>query len=690
MSLIVVESPTKARTFNRILKTKDWGENYFVFATVGHFRDLPADKMGVDIKHNFQPSYTILEKKMAMVEKLKELAKEHKDIILATDADREGESISFHVASILGLTEEKWPDINLAKGKNLKRIVFHEITPSALEEALNNPENLRLDLVQAQQARRILDRVVGYQMSPLLWKKMGKNWLSAGRVQSVALRLIVEREKEILAFGKEPYFQIYGFFGNEGTLKARLIKENGKSIDESTKIQLFEGDYEFSKTIINKEKAAEIENNLKSDIFTIERLNKSTVAKYPPPPFTTSLLQQEAFRRLSFPSKLTMRIAQSLYEKGLITYHRTDSFNLSAKYVFPAKDYIINSYGKKYALEKPRGFRTKTKNAQEAHEAIRPTKADRPLKDITNKKLSLQEKKLYELIFNRALATQMKEAEIIESKIYIKSSKNYEFEAIHQQVIFDGYLRVSNPQFAKNNTMPLYQYEESSRIELNKIETESKETRPPNRYSEASIIKTLEEKGIGRPSTYSSIITLIIDKHYVEKDSRYLKPTVLGSSISDYLSLAFPQVLNLTFTAKMEDDLDEIAGGKKKVIEVLNDFYAPFEESLKKSTNDDTKIDVAEDKLEEPCPKCGSDLVARYGKYGKFYACKSYPTCKYIKPNLRFIDGYSCPQCGKRIVMRFSKAGRKFYGCEGYPDCKHLSWVLGPKNTETNSQSVKK
>lgn len=686
MSLIVVESPTKARTFNRILKTKDWGENYFVFATVGHFRDLPSDKMGVEIKHEFKPTYTILDKKQSMVEKLKDLAKDHKEIILATDADREGESISYHVANILGLTDEKWPNISLAKDANLKRIVFHEITPTALEEALNHPESLRLNLVKAQQARRILDRVVGYQMSPLLWKKMGKNWLSAGRVQSVALRLIVEREKEILAFDKQPYFQIYGLFNESGDLRARLIKINGESVDVSQKIKLFEGDYEYTKTIIDKDKATEIEKIIKSDVFSILEVKQSTISKYPLPPFTTSLLQQESFRKLSFPSKLTMRIAQSLYEKGLITYHRTDSFNLSAKYVFPAKDYIVKAYGKKYALEKPRGFRTKSKNAQEAHEAIRPTKADRTLKDITNRKLSLQEKKLYELIFNRTLATQMKEAEIKESKIYIKSEKNYEFEAVHQQVIFDGFLRVSSPQFVKNNSSEINTYDNGSKIILNNLELESKETRPPYRYSEASIIKTLEEKGIGRPSTYASIISLIIDKHYVEKESRYLKPTILGQSISDYLSKAFPDILNLTFTAKMEDDLDEIASGNKELLSVLNEFYLPFESSLKKTEKDNSQIEIAEDKLDEPCPQCGSDLVARHGKYGKFYSCRAYPTCKYIKPNLRFVEGYNCPLCGKRIVMRFSKTGKRFYGCEGYPECKHISWVLGAKNDEKPSK----
>lgn len=675
MSLIVVESPTKARTFNRILKSKEWGNKYFVFATVGHFRDLPASSLGVDVKHNFEPKYIILEKKQAMVDKLLELSKEHAEVILATDADREGESISYHVANILGLTNENWPEIELSKKTAVKRIVFHEITPSALEEALNNPETLRIDLVKAQQARRILDRVVGYGMSPLLWKKMGKNWLSAGRVQTVALRLIVEREKEIESFSKEPYFQIYATFIKNQNLRARLTTIENESVDHATKVTLFEGDYEYTKTSINQSKAQELEKKLKCDKFHIKEIFKNTVSRYPPPPYTTSLLQQDSFRKLGFPSKLTMRIAQSLYEKGLITYHRTDSFSLSAKFVFPAKEYIVKAYGNKYALEKPRGYKTKSKNAQEAHEAIRPTKADRNLKEIT-KKLSIQEKKLYELIFNRALATQMKEAAITESKISIESTSKIEFEAVHQQVEFDGFLRLISPQFVKNNTQTFPEYKKGEEVQLINLELEEKETRPPSRYSEATIIKTLEEKGIGRPSTYASILSLIIEKHYVEKEARYLKPSILGTSISDYLSSSFKEILNLDFTAKLENELDEIANGQKQMITVLRDFYLPFEKSVSNLKKDNSVIEIKEDILEEKCPKCGSDLISRFGKYGKFYACRSYPNCKYIKPNLRYIEGMSCLLCGKRMVIRYSKTGKRFYGCEGYPDCKHISWVL--------------
>jgi len=674
MALIVVESPTKARTFNRILKAKNQSDEYFVFATVGHFRDLPASKMSIDFKNSFKPDYKIMQKKEKMVATLKDLAKSHKKIILATDLDREGESISYHVAYILGFIKENWPDFEIKNGENLERIVFHEITPAALEEALAHPESLRNDLVKAQQTRRILDRIVGYELSPLLWNKMGKNWLSAGRVQTVALRLIVEREKEIAKFGLEKYFQISALFDKLGEVKSKLVSFKDTPYEIKTKIDLFDGSYEYSKTTIDKDQSEKIQADLKADKFKILEAEEKSAVRYPPPPYTTSLLQQDSFRKLGFPSRLTMRIAQSLYEKGLITYHRTDSFSLSSKYVFKAKDYIVLAYGKKYALEKPRGYRTKSKNAQEAHEAIRPTKADAPLSSL-KRKLTPQEKKLYDLIFVRALATQMKEAEVKETTVKVKSDKGYGFEALYIQVVFEGFFRVLAPNYAKNNNTAI-NITVKDPIVLTELDVEEKETKPPYRYSEGSLIKTLEEKGIGRPSTYASIISLIIDKHYVEKDYRYLKPTSLGSSISDYLSTSFPSLFDLNFTAEMEDSLDQIADGKKTILELLNTFYKPFEKEVKVMKKDKEKIEVAEDILEEKCPKCGSDLIARFGKYGKFYACRAYPKCKYIKANLHFVKNSVCPECKGRLVVRFSKKGRRFYGCENYPKCKHMQWTL--------------
>lgn len=676
MALIVVESPTKARTFNRILKSKSWGEGYYVFATVGHFRDLPSKDISVDIEKKFKPYYEIMEKKQAMVDKLRELAKEHKKIILATDLDREGESISYHVAYILGFVKEKWPDFDLEETPNLERIVFHEITPKALEDALHNPEKLRIDLVKAQQARRILDRIVGYKISPLLWKKTGKNWLSAGRVQSVALRLIVEREKEILAFAKEPYYQIFGNFKSAEDIKAKLVSKNGEVYEIKKTLQLFDGEYTFVKTTIDEPLSKAIEEDLKGESFQITSVTEEAVKKYPPPPFTTSLLQQDAFQKLGYPSKLTMRIAQSLYEKGLITYHRTDSFNLSTKFVFDAKDYIVKVYGEEYALEKPRGYKTRSKNAQEAHEAIRPTKLDKTKKSTeTAKKLSPQEKKLYELIFNRAIATQMKEAEVKQIKVSIKSAKGYEFESDFVQILFDGFMKVLMPEYAKKNvTRP--NIKQNDPVTLDSVTNEMKDTRPPYRYNEASLIRTMESKGIGRPSTYASIVSLIVDKHYVEKERRYFMPTPLGTALSDYLSSTFPDIFDLTFTANMENSLDDIANGDKKLLDTLENFYVPLRAELEKNKDDDSQIQIDEEQIDEVCPLDGGKLVVRFGKYGKFYACGNYPKCKYIKPNLRYVDKYFCPLDNGRLVVRYSKTGKRFYGCENYPTCKHVQWAL--------------
>ena len=371
MALIIVESPTKARTFNAILKGKD----FFVFATMGHIRDLPGNKISIDYQNNFKPDYAIIKNKEKIIEKLKSLALENNEIILATDPDREGESISYHTAYLLGKIQENWPEIEI-KDPSLKRIVFHEITSKALQEALDNPSSIRLDLVKAQQARRILDRIVGYELSPLLWKKTGKNWLSAGRVQTVALRLIVEREKEIANFKIEDYYQIYGNFDSghpEEDLKAKLISKNDILYDQKFTLKLFVGEYTYTKTSLDNTRIESVKKDIFEDQYNIIDVQEENLKRYPPPPFTTSLLQQDAFYKFGFPSKMTMSLAQGLYERGLITYHRTDSFNLSSSFVFKAKNYIAKTFGENYALEKPRGFKTKSKLAQEEHEAIRPT-----------------------------------------------------------------------------------------------------------------------------------------------------------------------------------------------------------------------------------------------------------------------------------------------------------------------------
>ena len=678
MALIIVESPTKARTFNRILDSK----KHFVYATMGHIRDLPKSKISVDFKKEFKPKYGIIKGKQKIVKQLKELGTKNKEIILATDLDREGESIAYHTAYILGFINEKWPNFTIKNKKNLKRIIFHEITTKALNNAIKKPEDLRINLVKAQQARRILDRVVGYELSPLLWKKMGKNWLSAGRVQTVALRLIVEREKEVKKFKKEFYFQIYGNFKNKHEIKGKLIEKSGEKYETIFKVKLFDGEYSYTKTSIDKNSVNDLKKDLKADKYHVFEIKEIINTKYPPPPHTTSLLQQDAFYRYGFSSKMTMRLAQNLYENGLITYHRTDSFNLSSNFVFRAKDYIIENYGKKYALDKPRGFKTRSKSAQEAHEAIRPTKIENGIEKLKKfKKLTINHRRLYQLIFNRALSTQMKEAQVKQIKVFIKGKKGYLFETDFYHVIFDGFLKVLNPKYVEKHVKTI-DIKEKEKLVLESINDEECETKSPSRYNEASLIKSLEAKGIGRPSTYAPIISLIQIKFYVEKEYRYFLPTNLGVAISDYLSSAFPKLFDVGFTAEMEDGLDNIAHGKEDLVKLLSTFYSPFKEELDIKKKDKEFIDV-EEEVKEICPKCKGAMIVRFSKYGKFLACNNYPKCKYTKSFLYLIKDKKCPECGGNIAVRFTKTKRKFYGCSNYPKCKFSAWKLSDVDKKT-------
>lgn len=671
MALIIVESPTKARTFNRLLK----GENYYVFATMGHIRDLPSSKLAIDYSKSFEPAYTIIKGKKKIVTELKRLAKKNKDIVLATDPDREGESIAYHIAYVLGLISENWPNMNVKEGKAVKRIVFHEITKEAIREALTKPEIIRFPLVHSQQARRILDRIVGYELSPLLWRKMGKNWLSAGRVQTVALRLIVEREKEIAGFKPEDYYQIYGFFGNADDIKAKLIKKDGLLFEDKLTISLFAGNYTYTKTHITEVTIGELKEDISKDEYTVDSIKESVQAKYPPPPFTTSLLQQDSFYRHGFSSRMTMRLAQDLYERGLITYHRTDSFNLSTNFVFRAKEYIEKFYGRDYALDKPRGYKTRSKLAQEAHEAIRPTKLEVSVDDIElDEKITSNHKKLYKLIFERSVATQMKEALIKNITISIMGRKKYLFEASTFEVQFDGYLRLLNPAMSQKARLE-FKYSSGSPISLKRLEPELSKTKPPPRYNEASLIKILEEKGIGRPSTYAPILTLIQGKNYVEKENRYFIPTKLGEAISDYLSSSFPNLFNLDFTAGMEEGLDKIADGVNDMTKLLKEFNAPFQKELEEKKKDKSYIDI-EEPIDEKCGLCGSPLVIRYSKYGKFLGCSKFPECKFTKPFLKVVPDKFCPKDKGRLVVRFTKSRRKFFGCENYPKCDYSTWQL--------------
>ncbi len=679
MPLIVVESPTKARTFNRILKDKEG--DYEVFATVGHFRDIPSNSLNIDYTQNFKPTYAISPLKEKIVNKLLELAAKHNnEVILATDEDREGESISYHIAYVLGFLDEKWPNFSFVG--EMKRIVFHEITPKALFEALENPTSIRMNLVKAQQARRILDRIVGYELSPLLWKKLGKNWLSAGRVQSVGLRLIVEREKEIQAFKLDQYFQVFGVFniGSEPDIRAKLISFNNVPYETKTKLQLFAGEYEYSKTTIDVQKRDLILQDLSTDSFQLTSSQVTESSKYPPPPYSTSLLQIDAYQKLRYPSKLTMKLAQTLYERGLITYHRTDSFNLSANFVFKAKDYIAKTFGAEYALEKPRGFRTKSKGAQQAHEAIRPTKFEKnPKTGKGDKKLSGELLKLYTLIFNRAIATQMAEAKVKTALCTVQSAKGYVFEKSIDQIVFDGFLKILNPEFAARHTkLPSFSTDDT--VKLQQAENEESFTKAPPRYNDGSLVRTLEEKGIGRPSTYASIISNIQDKHYVVREKNQFVPTSLGTVVSDYLSHAFTKIFELDFTAKMEEKLDLVEENEEDVVTMLNEFYIPFKTELDVRKLDVSSIEVQPDLLDEKCPQCDSQLTYKYGKYGKFTACSNYPACKYIKKIVQYLEGQNCPLCKGRLVYRFApKLRRRFFGCEKYPTCKYTQFTLKQK-----------
>lgn len=689
MALIIVESPTKARTFNYILKSKNLEDknNYFVFASMGHIRDLPKSKVAIDYEKDFKPDLEPILNKEKVITQLKKLAAENQEIILATDQDREGEAISYHIAYILGYINEDWPNIGFKEGVNLKRIVFHEITPKALAEALANPETLRLDLVKAQMARRILDRVVGYELSPLLWKKTGKNWLSAGRVQTVALRLIVEREKEIKSFKSEEYFQIMGSFDKE--INAKLISKDNILYEQKTTLKLFAGEYTYTKTTISKENVESVKQDCLSDKFKVLNVEESINPKYPMPPYTTSLLQQDAYYKHGFSSKQTMRLAQDLYERGLITYHRTDSFNLSARFVFPAKEYIEKKYGKEYALEKPRGFRTRSRSAQEAHEAIRPTKlleVKAAFKGKKESKLTVNHQRLYTLIFNRAIATQMKEAQIKTVKTGIISDKNYFFESEQQQVIFDGFLKVFDPFYVTNH-QTVIKLQKDVEIKLKSLEEKPLLSKAPPRYNEASLIRTLEEKGIGRPSTYAMIISLIQMKNYTEKDGRYFVPTSIGTSICDYLSGSFPTIFDLSYTANLEDGLDRIANKEEDYIKLLKDFYTPFKKELE-IRKGDTSILKIEDDVKGICPQDGGNLISRFSRFGKFIACANYPKCKYTKSIVKIVKNRKCPLDGGDVVVKFTKSKKRFYGCGNYPKCKWSAWTLAIAGT--NDKPVNK
>lgn len=673
MDLIIVESPTKARTFSKILKT-----DYAIEASMGHVRDLPTNKLSVDTEKSFKPEYVIPDTKKVVVDKILKLAKKAKTIILATDSDREGESIAYHIAFILGHVKEKWPKKSEIDTKKLKRIVFHEITESAIKEALKNPRELNLDLSDAQQARRILDRIVGYKLSPLLWKRMGKRWLSAGRVQTVALRFIVEREKEILKFKLEPYFKIKTNLKTKEKFEfeATLNGKGNELYEKKTTITLFDGDYSYSKTSIDTKLSEIIATDLQQDVFNVTEVDEKVYPKSPPPPYTTSTLQQDASRLMGYSAKLTMSVAQQLYEKGFITYHRTDSLVIADQFLAKAKVYVQKEFGDKYVVTKPRFYANKSRLAQEAHEAIRPTTPDKNPESID---LGPRHIKLYSLIRNRSLAVVMSDAKIASMKVTIITKKDYRLSSQFEKMEFDGYLKL----YAQNKkTTPLPDIKKNTTVDIIEVLPTEMQTQPPPRYSEGSLIKTLENRGIGRPSTYAPIISTIEVRNYMEKKEGKLYPTLLGTTVCDYLSNSFQKLFAIDFTAGMEESLDKIADGKESTVALLSSFYKPFDSDLQKEFKKKEYIDV-EEKTDEKCPECKSALILRYSKFGKFFACSKYPDCKYTKSFVEKV-AQKCPKCGGDVVVKFTKKKKRFFGCSTYPKCDYASWKM-PKGDENTT-----
>ena len=647
-NLVVVESPVKARTLNRFL-----GKDYLVLSSMGHVRDLPKSKLGVKIeKDKFIPEYVPVVQKTEMAKKIKQEAKKAKKIIIATDPDREGEAIAWHISEILECKDTKI----------LERVTFHEITKSAIEKALAHPGKIDMQLVDAQQARRVLDRLVGYKLSPLLWRKIRRG-LSAGRVQSVAVRLIVDREREIEKFVAEEYWDIAARLRRhlggkkEGapTFLAKLTNVNGEKA-----------------TVKNSKQADGIASDLEKANYEVASTEKKEALRRPAPPFTTSTMQQKAAQVLRFSSKRTMRVAQSLYEKGLITYHRTDSFNLAKEAQTMIRQYINSTYGEKYLPAKPRFYKTKSKVAQEAHEAIRPTKINKESPDLAR-----DEARLYELIFKRAVACQMATAVWDQTKVKVQATveKNiYILTAEGKVMKFDGWLVVYGG-IGTGVEERLPALKKSDDLDLIKVVSEQKFTKPSARYTEASLIKTLEEKGIGRPSTYASIISTIQWRQYVEKQEGKFQPTSLGLTVNDFLMDYFSQIMDYQFTARIEDDLDNIARGEKKWMSVVAEFYHPFAEKLEGVSQVAERVRVPAEATGEKCPKCQKgSLVIRVGKFGKFISCSRFPDCKYTAPFVFKLEGFKCEKCDGDVIIKKTKKGKQFYGCSNWPKCDWASW----------------
>ena len=667
--LIIVESPAKANTIKKFL-----GGSTKVLASMGHIRDLPKSKLGVDVEHDFEPEYINIRGKGDLIKTLKKEAKQAKKIYIATDPDREGEAIAWHLAYILQDEKEK-----------ITRVTFNEITKSAVQKAIKEPRDIDVNLVDAQQARRVLDRIVGYKISPVLWKKV-KRGLSAGRVQSVAVKLIVDRENEIENFKPEEYWNIYAKLKDKETKKkfeARFYGKDGKKQEIHT-----------------EKEVKEILKNIEHATYIVDEVKKGEKKRTPAPPFTTSTMQQEASRKLGFTLKKTMSIAQGLYEGvkipekgtiGLITYMRTDSTRISEEARAAAKEHITATYGENYYEN--RYYKAK-KDSQDAHEGIRPTYADLEPDKIQDA-LTKDQYKLYKLIYHRFMASQMAAAIYDTMAVNIKAN-GYDFKANGQTIRFKGFMTLyvegsdSNEKEEEGMLPPLKEQQE---VILENIEPKQSFTEPPPRYTEASLVKALEEKGIGRPSTYSPTITTILERRYIEKIQKQLVPTELGKIVNKLLTENFSDVINVEFTAKIENEFDDIAEGKEMWKKMIREFYGPFELEIEKVEKELEHVELVDEVSDVPCEKCGRMMVYKFGRYGKFLACPGYPECKNAKPIIETID-VPCPKCGAKVQVRKTKKRRNYYICENNPEsCDYISWNKpkpGEKWNPQEAEEVKK
>lgn len=654
-NLIIVESPTKIKTIKRYLSG-----DYEVVASKGHIRDLPKSKLGVDIEHDFEPQYVNIKDKEGVIKDIKKLAKKSDNVYLAGDPDREGEAISWHLAQILGL------DLN---DKN--RVTFNELTETGIKAGMSHPRSIDLNLVNAQQARRILDRIVGYKISPFLWRKIRRG-LSAGRVQSVAVRMICDREEEIRSFVSQEYWSIDAKLLAESSRKAfaaKLASVDGKKLELNT-----------------KEQTDEILARLENAQFNVTNVKKSVHRKSPAAPFTTSTLQQEASRRLSFQARRTMKTAQELYEgveikdmgaTGLITYMRTDSLRISDEARAAAYEFIKEKYGDKYIPDTPKKYKSKS-NAQDAHEAIRPTHPELTPDMVKESGVTSDQYKLYKLIWERFIASQMSNCLMDTVSVDIDAN-GCGFKATGYSVKFDGftvlYEESKDDEGEKKNVLP--PINKGDVLKVKSLEGNQHFTQPPPRYTEATLIKAFEETGIGRPSTYVPTITTILARNYVERDGKQLKPTALGEVTNELMKEHFGKIVDVKFTANMENNLDEVENGKKSWVKTLEEFYGDFDDELKEAETamDGKRIKVPDEETDQVCELCGKPMVIKIGRYGKFMACSGFPECTNTKKIVQETGGF-CPFCGKKVLLKKSKKGKKYYGCEDNPNCSFMTWDL--------------